>query len=208
MIHMGVPMIHRATYVARIIKGYGKDAEEYFKGKEEEIGKNNDIISCNVYHSFDIIIIYLESAAGIGVAELFEAPGFLGEMGICGERFVPMENIFHYNRPESVVHWKRKKESIPSGFIGRIKPGMLSSYVYYHYILQETTDRERDKYGAIFMFQNYLFFYRDMCGETEYPSYKGVVNGKIPENWRELMRVHFEAWRDIDNIWKPMRKII
>lgn len=159
----------------------------------------------------DFLVVYVEwnaeseEQARQEVLEKFADNAYLRPIGLAGEPFAAMEMIFSYNRPRDAAHWQRKEPGVACGALARIRPGKLGSYTYYHHILQETTIRIRDKYGAIFVFGELLFYYREQPGEQEFPWYQGEVQGEIPANWGALMQKHFGVWQDGETGWKKMK---
>lgn len=159
----------------------------------------------------DLLVVYVEWEAESEeqarriVLEKLADNTYLHPIGLGGQPFAAMEMIFSYNRPRDAAHWQRKEQGKACGAIAHIRPGKLGSYVYYHHILQETTVRIRDKYGAIFVFGNILFYYREQPGEQEFPWYRGSVQGDIPANWGALMQKHFSTWQDGETGWKEMK---
>lgn len=201
-------MIYRDAIIGRIKAGRKSDTVNYLRDKKEEIFEKNKLIACSAYLFSDIIILYCEHEGSLCPQNIFHDMGCFEVISINGEKITPMENIFYYSKPRDEKHWQRKGESTGIGSIARVKRNMLNSYVYYHYLLQETTTKTRDKYGIIFEFQNYLFFYREASGEKEFPSFEGSLNAEIPENWHEIMNGHFIPWQDFDGFWMPMEKIL
>jgi hypothetical protein len=124
----------------------------------------------------------------------------------------PMMDIFHYNRPVSADHWRRKKPvENRVGRIAQLKPEMVSSYIFYHYQLQEERPAKGNKYGLIGIDGNLLFFYTEEPTIVENPLYEGRLNtANTPGNWFELMAPHFIFWEDAnegENIWRRLEVI-
>ena len=127
--------------------------------------------------------------------------------GVAPRYYVPMYDIFHYSHPLSLAHWQRKTAFQPLGQIVRLKPEMLSSYIFYHYQLQEEKPGCGDKYGMISIHENLLFFYLEMPGVTETAAIPGkLATQNTPENWQELMHRHFIKWEDGD-YWKKIHTL-
>lgn len=164
---------------------------------------------CFTYRSFLIVYVEWEAEtekeARQAVAAWLPGSEWMRPVGLHGQPFVEMELIFSYNRPQNALHWKRKIPGVACGSVARIQTGKLGSYAYYHHILQETVVRKRDKYGAIFVYGDLLFYYREQPGEQEFPWYQGTVQGKIPADWRERMQAHFGEWEDGTVGWKKMK---
>jgi len=121
--------------------------------------------------------------------------------------WVPMIDIFHYNEPQSVQHWRRKQPVEKRVCkLARLKPEMVSSYIFNHYQMQEEQPGCGHKYGIISLNENLMFFYK----EEPYYVEKALHTGKLsthntPKNWGELMEPHFIKWADQNEeqvIWR------
>jgi hypothetical protein len=114
--------------------------------------------------------------------------------------WIPMNDIFHFSNPVSVDHWRRKeavKERV--GKIARIKQHMLSSYIYYHYLLQEGHSATDNKYCLIGLDENLIFYYEELPKTAEDRQTKGNFNtSHLPHNWQDIwqdiMEPHFIYW--------------
>jgi hypothetical protein len=114
-------------------------------------------------------------------------------------KWIPMIDVFHFNDPVSYEHWKRKTSVEQRvGRVAHLKPGMMSSYIYYHYQLQEERAFLGNKYEIIAMHENLLFGYQEFPKVIEEP----LADPKLkthgtPENWNDSrMDLHFQAWED------------
>lgn len=121
--------------------------------------------------------------------------------------FAPMLDIFHWQTPIDLAHWRRKQPvERPQGRITRLKPAMASSYIFYHYQLQEEKPGSNDKYGIIAMHENLLFFYQEAPAVVEPAPYPGKLTTKqTPDDWHGTMFPHFILWDDTppgEEIWR------
>jgi hypothetical protein len=114
-------------------------------------------------------------------------------------KWIPMIDVFHFNEPVSEEHWRRKAavETIV-GRVAHLKPEMVSSYIYYHYQLQEERAFLGNKYEIIAMHENLLFGYQEFPKVVEEPLAEKKLNTHgTPENWSDSrMDLHFQAWED------------
>lgn len=114
-------------------------------------------------------------------------------------KWIPMIDVFHFNEPVSEEHWRRKSpvETIV-GRVAHLKPEMVSSYIYYHYQLQEERAFLGNKYEIIAMHENLLFGYQEFPKVVEEPlAAKKLDTHGTPENWSDSrMDLHFKAWDD------------
>lgn len=125
--------------------------------------------------------------------------------------WIRMFDIFHYNQPSSIEYWKRKEPMQPWAQLIRIKPEKLSSYIFYHYQLQEERPGSGNKYGMIGMHENLLFFYLEKPNIIEEAESKGLLETKnTPPNWGELMKEHFMKWEDCseETVWRNDLELI
>ena len=127
--------------------------------------------------------------------------------------WVPMMDIFHYSRPLSTGHWQR--QTPPKERTARViylRPEMLSSYIFYHFQLQEENPGALNRrYGMICMHENLLFFYiekPDIAEDQQYPGHLKTSN--TPPNWGEVMNPHFQPWPDEDGerLWRPIECLL
>ena len=138
----------------------------------------------------------------ISPAELFGPLEPLLEPWPCEEakrRWVPMMEVFHFNRPASVEHWRRKEPPGKRlGKVGRIWPDKVASYIYYHYQLQEEQAFPGGKYQFIGLYENMLFLYDELPQVREPLVHeKGLKTTGTPANWEDSrMDLHFIPWPD------------
>lgn len=111
--------------------------------------------------------------------------------------WVPMEDVFHFNAPASLEHWRRPAEpDRREGRISRLRPGMIASYIYWHYQLQEERAFLGEKYKFIALHGNLLFLYNELPSTTEAPPLPGKLSThNTPANWADTrMDQHFIPW--------------
>jgi hypothetical protein len=159
------------------------------------------------YECIDYDVVPTEILGGISLY-LKNWPGAKEE-----RLWVPMYDIFHYNKPISIDQWKRKNVvQKPLGMIAKLKPEMISSYIFYHHQYQEEKPGDGDKYGIINLHENLMFFYLEEPCVKEKPQYKGILStNHTPSNWGEVMEPHFIYWEDPSlekEIWKHTEVIL
>lgn len=113
--------------------------------------------------------------------------------------WIPMIDVFHFNKPASIEHWKRT--GVVEKRVGRVahlKPEMAASYIYYHYQLQEEQAFHGPKYEIIAMHENLLFGYQEFPAIVEEPALPGALQTHgTPTNWNDSrMDLHFQPWPD------------
>ncbi len=124
-----------------------------------------------------------------------------------------MMDIFHCGEPRSAEDWQRKApvESARAR-LTRLQPEMVSSYIFYHYQLQEEKPGSFDKYCLISLHENLLFFYQEYPQVVESPPRIGkLTTHNSPPNWQEVMFPHFLLWDDApagEEIWREIELVL
>ncbi|SFF18170.1 hypothetical protein SAMN05216378_5327 [Paenibacillus catalpae] len=125
-------------------------------------------------------------------------------------KWIRMMDVFHFNEPANEEHWLRKSPVEKRvGRVAHLRPEMVSSYVYYHYQLQEERAFFGPKYEIIGIHENLLFGYQEFPNVTEEPVMPGRLSTKgTPENWSDSrMDLHFQPWEDGHLYFKPIEQI-
>jgi hypothetical protein len=171
-----------------------------------DLASNGVIMTLSLFKSKRRLFLYYECITRpITPDEMFPMLGNLLEVYPCetGNRsWIPMLDIFHFSKPINADHWMRKQpvqEHV--GKIARIKPEMLSSYIHYHYILQEEITLINNKYCTIGLYENLIFYYEELPLVEEVTEIRNKNSmSKLPSNWTEiwqdLMEPHFILWED------------
>ena len=136
--------------------------------------------------------------------------GLLEEWPALGgkEKWMSMIEIFHFDVPIDEAQWKRR---LPvedrAAKLARIKPEMLSSYIYYHYMLQEGKRDMGNKYCVIGLHENFILHYEEHPLDIVKPSFTGKLEDfKLKmENWEDMMYPHFIQWEDEEE--ESLRKL-
>lgn len=162
---------------------------------------NGDLLTLSLFRWHTTLFLYAE-----GITTPFSPDEHLTDIhlqpwpgGTAGPRhWVPMMDIFHFSRPQNAAHWRRKSPvETPFARVIRLRPDMVSSYIFYHYQLQEERPGKGDKYGIITLHEDLLFFYQERPRITEEaPSAPTLQTQNTPSNWQELMTLHFALWND------------
>lgn len=168
------------------------------------------ILSSAIFKDEDRFLLYIESidnpvspsALLPELASLMEKSRWMDGKG----EFVPLTDIFHNNEPIGREDWERTAEYTPICKIARIYPQMVSSYIFYHYRLQEEQYGLRHQYGVIYERDGWLFFYKELPLKVGRPSRAGKMKTKdSPENWDMVMKPHFWEWNNAEGekrIWR------
>jgi len=132
--------------------------------------------------------------------------------------FVQMMDIFHYLAPENldgdpVDVWRRKAPVAQAwGRLARLKPEMVSSYIFFHYQMQEEKPGAGDKYGLISLHEDLIFFYQERPAVVEAAVNTGKLNtANTPERWQDVMFPHFHLWEDApagQEIWRGVDTLL
>lgn len=174
------------------------------------------ILHLGLYLWADSVFLYYEALRpGVEPDFLFpEATGFLALWP--GEReprpWIRLIDIFHFNEPASVDHWRRKRPvGWQIGQMGRLKPETIPHYLFYHYALQEEQAFPGDKYEIIGISENLLFAYREKPEEFESPLYPPRLEAKVvPSNWDSVdIPSCFIPWPDLPGVClRPMDPVL
>lgn len=208
--------MHRCVYRAQISKGAEKSALVILRdsaGTLQRYLRNEEIMTLSVYKWKQNLFAYYECIGrGIPPEELFgglsvqlaEWPG-QEEM----RRWVPMTDIYHSCEPSNIDWWKRK-QPVKRAYaaLNRLRPEMLSSYIFYHYQYQEEKPGDWAKYASIYLHENLMFFYQeDPDGPVTPPLSGTLATANTPGRWQELMCRHFLPWEGDPELKKPWMEI-
>ena len=111
--------------------------------------------------------------------------------------WMPMQDVFHFNAPASVDHWRRiEPPRERQGRLLRLRPERVASYVYYHYQLQEERAFLGEKYKCIALHGTLLFMYNELPAVVEPPPLPGALaTHGTPPDWADArMDLHFIPW--------------
>ena len=128
-----------------------------------------------------------------------------------GKLWSKMADVFHYSVPTSKEQWARKvSEKQPWVRINRLNPDKISEYLYYHFQYQEERPGGGpDRYGSIFLFENYIVHYLEWPFEREEHPAKGSLSTNLTpadndDVWQALMKTFFLPWEDTPYPWHSM----
>lgn len=151
------------------------------------------------------IFLYYESQkADLMPEAVAEGPMRAYPDGSCWRR---MPEIFHYSRPLSAEHWRRKiPGKTPEFRVNYIQLEKIASYIYYHYQYQEEMPGDGDKYGAIFISGNMLVMYLEHPAEQETERYAGSLetHNTPHAQWGAVMDAHFLPWENGKKEWRKI----
>jgi hypothetical protein len=212
--------IHRSVYRAQIRPGQEAAALARLKSQADTFILGQDIgelMTISLFRWGVHLFAYWESIGQAVTADtLFREMSALLESwpGAATPRtFVPMLDIFHWQEPADVEHWRRKAPiDRISGRLARLNPALVSSYIFYHYQLQEERPGSVDKYGLISLHENLIFFYQELPAIVEEPAIRGkLITTNTPDHWHDVMFPHFVLWDDVapgQEIWREMEMVL
>jgi hypothetical protein len=208
--------VHRSLYHMQCKSGQKSAAMAHFTAAMNAIQHrltNDDLLTATLFHWKSYFFVYYESLQrAIAPEELFGQMTDLLESwpsAAVKRTFVPMIDIFHCQEPVDSEQWRRKQPiDRVQGRITRLKPEMVSSYIFYHYQLQEEKPGSFDKHCLIAMQENLLFFYQELPAVVETPPRPGKLCTKnTPDDWHGTMFPHFILWDDAppgEEIWRQV----
>jgi hypothetical protein len=211
--------IHRTLYRAQIKPGQEPAALATLKEQVDALNlgfATGNLMTISLFRWGAHLFAYWESIGSTITPEmLFGDMSTLLESwpGAAAPRsFVPMLDIFHWQEPAGVEHWRRKAPiDRISGRLARLNPAMAGSYIFYHYQLQEERPGSVDKYGQISLHENLIFFYQELPAIVEEPAIKGkLTTSNTPDHWHDVMFPHFVLWDDVapgQEIWREVEVV-
>jgi hypothetical protein len=216
----GCSVMKRMLFMAQMEAATAAKARELFRAASQHLRQDREtyrLMTFSVHMIDEFLFVYYECIAEEVLPEslcseitplLLDWPG-----GTDRRLFVPMADIFHYSRPMGEEHWRRTQSgTVPWVRIARIKPEMLSRYIFYHYQFQEERPGAGDKYGLIGLHENLLCFYQERPPTSDADLPAGTLTtSHTPDNWREVMIPHFIPWADPlpgQELWKETETLL
>jgi hypothetical protein len=189
------------------------DADRFFVVACERLLNDKSINAISLFRFGKIIALYYESSDKEPDVESLLKDVSDNLCCISEEShkiWTRMWELFHFSSYVNPEQWERTLENKQGIMrVNRLKYDTFSSYVYYHYQLQEEHPGFGDKYGIICFDDGLMCFYLEEPTEIE----KSPARGKLStdnsplERWNELMGQHFIPWEDTDKPWKDMKTI-
>lgn len=207
-------MINRQIYRAQIKDDKINEVTKYFEIQKENIKNlvdNGRLITLSAFKCENDLFLYYECKnTRLTPIEIFKQSKEYLQIwpGAVEARYwVPMYDIFHYDKPITDEYWERKEPVQKAvGRIACLKPEMLSSYIFYHFQYQEEKPCDGYKSGIIGIHENLIFFYTEEPEVKEAPTYEGLLKtSNTPPVWMDVMTPHFIFWNNVpldQEIWK------
>ncbi|UKS28371.1 hypothetical protein LOZ80_05390 [Paenibacillus sp. HWE-109] len=177
--------------------------------------RQQDVVSCSVFAKQGDVVLYFETA---GEHFEWEWPDKCRVMletwpSMDGKRrySVPMLEIYRDGEPGEVWDGYANRERV--GMLARLKPEKYSSYIFYHYALQEEKPHAFNPTYTIGTHEALIFSYH----ETPIPALERGASRRtwpapvVPENWHATMRPHFIPWSEGEQepeLWTRMTTLI
>lgn len=129
---------------------------------------------------------------------------------------VLMMDVFHDGEPASMEEWRgRRPVERRVGSLARLKPEMYSSYIYYHYQMQEERPSGFNQTYIIGAHENMLFSYFELPASLEDPKREArLKTNHTPQDWHVVMLPHFIPWEQqgeageaISALWLELKQI-
>lgn len=208
--------MNRCVYIGQCREGADQESTLYFAGRIEELNsliENEKLMTLSIFKWGQRFFLYYECIDSIITPqELFGDTHDLllkwpGEDAL--RDWVPMYDIYHCCTPADEQFWKRK-QAVKRAYasVNRLRPEMLSSYIFYHYQYQEEKPGDFAKYASIHLLENLMFFYREEPDSPVLPPLEGGLDtSNTPGQWEDLMKLHFIPWEDDPDFKKPWREI-
>lgn len=220
-------VIQRLLYYAQLRKGAAEDFSQVVQEHADvleagwnELGLTNvSVFTCDLY-----VCVYAESLSVLPVwdwpesfdryFEIWPSEPVHGDGS--NERLhrlaIPMIDVFHDGVPSAsdpCDESRQGKERL--GSIARLKPEMVSSYIYYHYQRQEEWPESFNNSYIIGAMGRLLFSYHELPASVSGEKRSGLLNTRnTPTNWHEVMLPHFDPWDWADEsqrLWMKMDRV-
>lgn len=212
--------LHRFVFRAQCRPGQEAAAIAAWRARSDALGNlqtSGRLLTASVFGWERHFFVYYETAdATLTPDELAGATGDLLESWPGHSRprhFVPMMDIFHCGEPRNTDDWQRKSppENVRAR-LTRLQPEMVSSYIFFHYQMQEEKPGSFDKYCLISIHENLLFFYQEYPQVVESPPRTGKLSTQnTPADWHGTMFPHFLLWDDApagEEIWRGIELVL
>jgi hypothetical protein len=198
--------MQRMIYRAQCLEGREEAAAAHLRERIPELQQRvarGELMTISAYRWFTNLFLYCEF-----ITDEIHPSRLFGDMaatlepwpGAAAKRpWIPMVNVFHFNRPASVEHWRRKQPVEKRiGKVARLRPEMISSYAYFHFLVQEEQAFPGSKYQFIGLHETLMFLYDELPLLKEPPPHpKGLATSITPANWADArMDLHFVPWDD------------
>ena len=183
------------------VKGYAAELDDHLNGQGVPV--------CTWFSTGNQLYIYVETMGDTepSVIPLVLAGRYWQEWpGLSGPRpAVPMLDVFHDGEPISLDSWRGSRPiQRRVGSIARLKPEMYSSYVYYHYQMQEERPSSFNQTYMIGAHEDMLFSYCELPASLEGPKREGRLKTNLtPQDWHGLMEPHFVPWGE-EALWREL----
>lgn len=211
--------IHRALYRAQARPGLEGAARIHLSAQGSHLAVGHDpgqLLTASLFQWGSHFFAYWESVGEIVSPEtLFGEPDhlLLPWPGAAQPRtFAPMMDIYHCMAPAGLEHWQRKQPvQRLQARVARLQPKMVSSYIFYHYQMQEERPGNFDKYCLIGLHEDLIFFYQEVPAVVERPAPAGkLATTNTPDDWHGTMFPHFHLWDDApegQKIWRNVEVV-
>lgn len=207
--------LYRSQVMAGCEAGFALALAETAASWEREL-REQGILSCSIFTKGSGVFVYLEAAsescewewpkAGRDLLETW--PGWGSEKRYA----VPMLDIYHDGEPE-IREARHDSGSERLGMLARLKPSKYSSYIFYHYAMQEEKPNCFNPTYIIGAHEEFIFSYY----EHPSPSFENGATRRTwpavitPENWHDVMQPHFIPWSESEQgmvLWEKMNNLL
>ncbi len=114
-----------------------------------------------------------------------------------------MPNVFYDGTVSEIQSGRQLRETTERvGLIAFLRPEMVSSYVFYHYQMQEEKPGGFNQSYSIGLNGELLFSYYELPA-MKGPSRVGkLTTNQTPSNWHDIMAEHFTSGKSVDDpVW-------
>lgn len=173
-----------------------------------------EVLTCSIFAYQRTLCIYMETT---DPGFEFSWPELLVEGVECwpGEgtprTVVKMMDVFHDGVPADEHSW-REGRSIEgrSASLARLNEAWVSSYIFYHYQMQEEYPESFNKTYLIGLHEQLIFSYHETPTVVTRPRPRGLLSTEqTPKDWHAVMLPHFQPWEGVQEahrLWVPMEE--
>jgi L-rhamnose mutarotase len=211
-----VAKLQRLLFLSQLKPRAGVDFQAGMKSETESFTqwlKDRGIVEFSLYAHELLLFFYIEVAESMDefawpepLRKFFEE--WPGQPQV--RTAVRMPDIFHDGQPRDDEPWRAGRTvERRVGALARLKPERYSSYIFYHYQMQEEIPEAFNKTYMIGAYDNYIFSYQELPAVVSEDKPRGLLSTRqTPSDWQAVMLPHFDPWPDTaedGRLWRNMK---
>lgn len=210
-------MIYRKMYRSQLKPGACESFRSQLIQQEHVLHKMlsiPEVLTCSIFAYRHTLCIYMETTDP-EVEFSWPEPLVEGVEYWPGEgaprTVVKMMDVFHDGVPSDEPSWRKGRiiES-RSASLARLNEAWVSSYIFYHYQMQEEQPESFNKTYLIGLHEQLIFSYSELPAVVTRPRPEGLLStAHTPKDWHSTMLPHFQPWEGVEEehrLWVPMQE--